>query len=258
MIGVIDSGSGGVNVILECMKYYNEDYVFLVDNKNCPYGNKNPKLLKEILTNNVNYLTNNYDLDLIILACNTISALVDYKIMLENKVPILKTIPHIKEIKKNWKNILIFATKNTLNNNKEIKLLRLNYPQIKSLYIKDIPKDIDEYLSRESNKSLEKINKKLNKYLLLNKFKNINIVVLGCTHFKYIKNNIQQNIDNDIKFFDCEERVAKISKWLVRKNKKLNTIKIVLTQEDEDLQNTIIKRLGISDHECLNFCTKVK
>ena len=53
MIGIIDSGSGGINVIKECQKYYNEDFVYLVDNKNCPYGNKPHEEVRDIVLNNI-------------------------------------------------------------------------------------------------------------------------------------------------------------------------------------------------------------
>ena len=45
MIGFIDSGVGGLNVMNECQKLFGEDFVFLCDNKNAPYGNKNIKKL---------------------------------------------------------------------------------------------------------------------------------------------------------------------------------------------------------------------
>ena len=78
MIGVIDSGSGGVNVIKECLKYFKQDFVYLVDNLNCPYGNKPIEKLKKIVLGNINYLIKNYDIDFIILGCNTASSVLDY------------------------------------------------------------------------------------------------------------------------------------------------------------------------------------
>lgn len=246
MIGVIDSGSGGINVILECTKYYNEDFVYLVDNKNCPYGNKSQKLLKEILNKNIKFLIDNYDLDLIIIACNTISALIDYSFMLEYKIPILKTSPNIKNIKKNGENLLVFATKNTIFYNKELKLLKLNYPKVRFLYIKNLPKFIDNYLT-ESSKNNELYLNKLLKSKFNKRYKNISIISLGCTHFKHIQKNIQNNIKQNIDFWKCEEKVAKNSKWLVRKNKKQNSIKILLTNFDKKLASGIKKLAHIEN-----------
>ncbi len=257
MIGIIDSGSGGANVILECMKYYNQDFVYLVDNKNCPYGNKKREELIKILNCNINFLINNYDLDFIILACNTLSSLADYKIMQSYKLPILKTMPNIKVAGK--ERILIFATKGTLKNCKEIKYAKNNY-KIETLQIKGLPKVIDCFLSENSeenerkllillNKKFckRKINKKLkfNYFNIKNKYKNITYISLGCTHFKHIEPFLINILGKRIKFYNCEEIVAKNSKWLIRKNKKNSTIKLILTQKDDKLES-VIKNLFTS------------
>ena len=96
MIAILDSGAGGANVIKACKKLYNQDFVYFVDNKNCPYGNKNAVVLKQIIFENLKYLTDNYDLDFIILGCNTASSLMDAEDLLKFKVPIIKTYPDIK------------------------------------------------------------------------------------------------------------------------------------------------------------------
>lgn len=245
VIGVIDSGSGGVNVIKECLKYYNEEFIYLVDNKNCPYGNKPPEELKKILANNIEYLIKNFDLDFIIIACNTISAFVDYKTMQNYKTPILKTVPQVTN---NGNDFLIFATKGTINNSKDLRLFKLNYPKLKTLYIKDLPKLIDEKLSKNTPEIEENLKKTLkNAYFFKNKlkkrYKNIKYISLGCTHFKYIENMICNIFNNKISIFHCEENVARVSRWLIRKNKKESSFKIILTREDENFYNKIIKLL---------------
>lgn len=234
VIGIIDSGLGGANVILECIKYYNEDFVYLIDNKNCPYGNKDTRLLKQILNDNICYLKQNFDLDFIIIACNTLSSLFDHNSMLEEKLPVLKTFPKVEKVKNKGKEVLIFATKNTLKNSKQIKYLKLNYPKIKMVSIKGLAKEIDNFLINNNPKN---ITKKIKNKLKLNK---INYISLGCTHFKYIENIIKNNTENKgLQVFNCEEIPAKNSKWLLRKNKNKNTIKIILSQENEQLMETV-------------------
>jgi glutamate racemase len=129
-------------------------------------------MLKDILKTNINYLQDNYNLDFIIIACNTISTLVDYSLMLNCKIPILKTVPKIKNIKNGGKNILVFATKNTIKNCKELKLIKFNYPKIKTLQIKNLPKLIDNYLAEKTKENNYEIEKILKYYFLNNiKFK---------------------------------------------------------------------------------------
>ncbi len=251
MIAVIDSGSGGANVIKECLKHYNYDFVYLVDNKNCPYGDKPAKLVKEIVLKNIKILLKKFDIDFIILGCNTASSLIGYVELEQIKCPILKTLPDFKSIIKQKGEKLIFATKSTIKNSNYVKFYMFNYKDIKTLYIKELPKHIDNYLSNKTNENYEKLqkiikndvffSKKLKKY-----YKKVKNIALGCTHFKYIENNINQIFNNDIKFFYCEKEVACVSKMLIKKQKKKSSIKILLTKPDEKLKSTIIQILNKS------------
>lgn len=245
MIAVIDSGSGGANVINACKKYYNEDFVYLVDNKNCPYGNKSPQEVKNIVLKNIDYLIKNFDLDLIIIGCNTASALIDFDDMLELKIPILKTKPDMIALIKSKGIKILFATKNTIKNSNYVKYFLANYDDVRAIYVKGLPKDIDTKIATNSSKNEEKIAKKLKKCLFFNKkLKNTcNYMALGCTHFRFIKKEILQYFNDKIAFFECENQVAKLSKFLIRKNKTVSTYKVVLTQEDDNLKNEILKNL---------------
>lgn len=241
VIGILDSGAGGINVVLECMKYYTQDFIYLLDNKNCPYGNKEKDELIRILNNNINYLLKNYNLDLIIIACNTLSSLVNYEDLLKYKIPVLKTIPQLNNLKKQGEEVLVFATKNTIKNCKELKLIKNNYTGIKTLNIKGLAKIIDNYLSKKNEQKLKSVLKEefLYKNKLKNKYKNIKIIALGCTHFNHIQCFLNEIFNNKISYLCCEENVAKNSKWLIRKNAKNSTLKLVLTKQDEKLEDVV-------------------
>lgn len=245
MIAVIDSGSGGINVINECKKYYNEDFIYLVDNKNCPYGNKSPQEVKDIILKNIDYLIKNFDLDLIIIGCNTASALIDFDDILKLKIPILKTKPDMLTLAKSKGVKILFATKNTIRNSNYVKYFLSNYDDIHMIYIKGLPKDIDAKIATNSSKNEEKIAKKLKKCLIFDKKlkKTCNYMALGCTHFRFIKKEILQYFNDKITFFECENQVAKLSKFLIRKNKTVSTYQVILTQEDDNLKNEILKNL---------------
>ncbi|MBE7082959.1 MAG: hypothetical protein E7378_04765 [Clostridiales bacterium] len=244
MIGIIDSGSGGINVITECTKYYNEDFVYLVDNKNCPYGNKPKKIVKQIVIDNINFLIKTYDVDFIILACNTASGILDHNKMLEYKTPILKTKPNFDNINSKQK-YLLFATKNTIKNSPYVKYYLANYKNIKTLHIKNLPKQIDENLANNNKKNQKKLIKMLkNAFFNKNKFKSIKILSLGCTHFKHIQNELFDIFNKKVKILNCENNVAKLSKFLVRKNKNKSSIKVIMTKDDQKLKQAILKMLS--------------
>ena len=117
MIGFIDSGVGGINVLAECSKIFNEDFIYLCDNKNAPYGNKSKKKLYKITKNNIDYLIEKYNVDIVVLACNTLSFCVGKKIKKEYSIPIILMQMNENKINKLKKDVLFFATKNTIKNN---------------------------------------------------------------------------------------------------------------------------------------------
>ena len=249
MIGIIDSGAGGVNVIVECLKFYNDDFIYLVDNKNCPYGDKNVKEIRRIVISNIKSLTNMYKVDFIILACNTASAILSADDLLTLKIPIIKTYPDVKNLCE-YKNGILFATKNTLENSNLIKYYKNHY-QFKLMNIKNLAKEIDENIKNnyENNEKIQKILKKelKNNNKLKNKYKNISCIALGCTHFKYIKNNLNNLFNKNINYLDCEREVALNSSYLIKGNKTHSSIKVVLTKEDKQLKFAL-------EHVLHNLC----
>lgn len=257
MIAVIDSGSGGANVIKECLKLFNEDFIYLVDNKNCPYGNKKIEDLKQILIKNINFLLKNYNIDIIIVGCNTLSSILTYKDLERIKCPIVQTYPDIKTLIKNKGKTIIFATKNTIKYSKIVRYYLLNYPNVKTLSVKNLPKCIDDAISENYTQNMKKIEKMLKKCLFFNKkiknkYKNVKNIALGCTHFKHITKQIDDvftNINNltnkcndstyNINFSYCENLPAKLVKMMIKNNKKTYSINVLLTRKDDTLQKAI-------------------
>lgn len=219
MIALIDSGVGGVNILARCVTFLPNDYVLLVDNLNAPYGNLSKKRLFNITKKNIDFLIKKYKIEAIILACNTLSFTIFDKIKNEYNIPIIKMQFDESKINKNKKEILFFATKNTIKNNK--KLIDKN--NWKPLYVKDLPLFIDNNINKLDNIK-NKINKKIK-----NK-KNINTIVLGCTHFLLIKKQLKE-IFPFAKFYDNSQDVICELKKNV-KPKQTKSVHIVLTRKD--------------------------
>ncbi len=218
MIGFIDSGVGGLNVMCECQKLFDEDFIFLCDNKNAPYGNKKHKDLFNIAKKNIEYLIKHYNIKVCVIGCNTISYTVGEKLQNYFNIPILLTkVPEIL-LKKSDNKTLFFGTKNTI---KKIQQINENN-NAKYLYIKNLPKKIDNNLN-----NVEKIEKILKKYLLNKKFSEIKSIILCCTHFYTIK-KIIKNILPNVQVVDYTKDIA----LQVKKNvegKMSSSFHIVLT-----------------------------
>ena len=74
MIGVFDSGYGGLTILKDFLEHLPQyDYLYLGDSARAPYGNKSLKIIYECTRQAVDFLFNR-GAELIILACNTASA----------------------------------------------------------------------------------------------------------------------------------------------------------------------------------------
>lgn len=74
MIGLFDSGSGGLSVLREIVRLLpDEKYVYYSDNAHCPYGEKSPEYIRERCREIVRLLLDK-GADIIVVACNTATA----------------------------------------------------------------------------------------------------------------------------------------------------------------------------------------
>jgi len=190
-IGVFDSGIGGTTVLAEIKKLLpNEEYRYIADSKNCPYGEKSDEELKIIVMKNVNKLKK-WGAKIIVIACNT--ATTRCISFLRQKYPELKFIgtePAIKlAANTDAKNILVLATPGTIASERTKFLLKENQKPGQNITLLACPglaDTIEEYYQSDHTPIRAKLTE-----LLANTPKTPEIIVLGCTHYSLIKDNIQ-------------------------------------------------------------------
>ncbi len=230
MIGVFDSGVGGLTVLKSLLKQLpNYDYIYLGDNARTPYGNKTKEEVYEYTRQAVDFLFKQ-GCDLIIVACNTASALALRKIQQEylpKKYPGKKILgvvrPMAEAIAKNHhtKKIGIIGTKATIKSKiypKEIKALNNKlkiYCQSAPLLVPLIESGWDD--PREVKETIEKYLKPLKKA-------KIDLLVLGCTHYPYLEKQICQTMGKGCKIYNSGEIVAKSLKDYLKRHKELAII----------------------------------
>ena len=74
-IAIVDSGIGGISVLNKLIKRYQSgNYIYFADNLYMPYGTKSKAEIKERILNIIDNLKQNYQVDMIIIACNTASS----------------------------------------------------------------------------------------------------------------------------------------------------------------------------------------
>ena len=95
-IGIFDSGLGGLTVMKQLINHLpNESFIFFGDTAHVPYGNKSPASIQEFTIAIIKFL-NSHSVKLIIVACNTASAVAIKEIQRQSKVPIVGVINPLK------------------------------------------------------------------------------------------------------------------------------------------------------------------
>ena len=205
-VGIFDSGIGGLTTYKEIKKLLpNENYIYYADTKNNPYGSKTQDELKQITKNIVNKLITK-GAKIIVIACNTATTnCIEY---LRKEFPntiFIGTEPAIKvACDNNFKNILVLATPTTINSERTNELVITNKKEYENFYL--VP--CNGLANAIEINDQEKIDKLLNEILTPYQNKNIDAIVLGCTHYPLIKNKIQNYFKN-AKLIDGNKGVAK-------------------------------------------------
>ena len=204
-IGIFDSGIGGFTILNSLLKTRKDVEVFyLADTKRIPFGNKNYKEIRLIAKEICNFFEDK-NLDALLIACNTTNACaLD---ILENnlKVPCFDLINSVSEIVD--KQIIgVLATQTTVKSSFYKKAISLKKENSKILQ-KECPELVREIEKEKLN--FDRLNYLLDLYLkpLLNK--NIQELILGCSHYPLIYDLLRKKIDSNIKIIDPSSALIK-------------------------------------------------
>ena len=231
-IGIFDSGIGGITVLKEILKILpNENYIYYSDSKNNPYGDKNDKQINELCENIVKLFIKQ-KCKAIVIACNTASAKSAHYLRKKyTNIPFIAIEPAYKMVYDYAYSepTLVMATKGTIESEK-FNLLYHTYDNHKTILLPCIGlADVIE----EGNK--EKIRKYLKEHLETYRG-NVKNVVLGCTHYPLIQEEIQEVL-GQVTFFNGAPYLAKHLKQVLEEKNLINNKNIKSTIQFIDSSN---------------------
>ena len=250
-IAVIDSGVGGISVLKELIKVLpNENFLYFGDNVNAPYGTKTSDEVKNIMINNVSELIRR-GAKAIVIACNTATAasIAELRDMYKD-FSIIGIEPAIKPAvlyKKN-SNILVMATPLTLKEDKFLALLN-RFSQDANIITLPCPGLME--LVEEGKISGPETEEFLNNLFEDIKKEHIDSVVLGCTHYPFVKNAIKKVLGEDIKIFDGGEGTSRetqrklLENNIENKSGKNGEIIIECSDSKKDIKELSYKLLNL-------------
>ncbi|MDY3361014.1 MAG: glutamate racemase [Clostridium celatum] len=222
-IGFLDSGVGGLSVMKEAIKIMpNENYIYFGDSKNAPYGVKSTKEIRDLTFKAVEFLISKGIKGLVV-ACNTAtSAAVRELRTVYPDMPLVGIEPAIKpavELGRDGK-ILIMATPMTIKQDK-FKLLLDKYKD--KAEIVPIPcAGLMEFIESGVLDGIELeyyLKEKLSDY----SSENVSSVVLGCTHYPFVKDSISKILGKNVEVIDGGEGTAREIKRRLAEKSLLNT-----------------------------------
>ncbi len=201
-IGIFDSGIGGLTVVKRIISMFpNENIVYFGDTARVPYGTKSNSTVIEYAIQDTRFLINK-NVKLIIVACNTASSVALQQLKTNFNIPVIGMInPGAKLALKKTKNkrIGVIGTNATINNkaySNELKKLDNSLSVFEKACPLFVPLAEEGWLNHKATKLIAE------EYLSELIEKEIDTLILGCTHYPLLAEIIQEVVGNNVTLID--------------------------------------------------------
>jgi len=207
-IGIFDSGVGGLTVFHEIKKALpHKDIVYFGDTARVPYGSKSRGTIIQYSLQNMIFLLQQH-IKLLVVACNTSSAYAVEELKKHSSIPIIGVImPGAKKALNvsNNKRIGIIGTEGTIKSNSYEKALK-SLDDTCEVFSKPTPLLVPLV---EENWITHKVTKEIiEEYLQEFLEKDIDTIIMGCTHYPVLKNVIREVVGDNMSLVDSAESIS--------------------------------------------------
>ncbi len=207
-IGVFDSGLGGLTVLRELRKALpNERFIYLGDTARTPYGSKGRETIYRYARECAHFLLSQ-QVKMLVVACNTVSAVALDQLALDISVPIVGTIePAAQEVKNlsDARCVAVIGTQATIASaSYEAALIRADVqaqilPKACPLFVPLVEQGMYEG---------EIVDKIIELYLADIRGRNADTIILGCTHYPMLVKALRRYLGNQVRIVECSQAVA--------------------------------------------------
>ena len=216
-VGVFDSGVGGVSVLGQLVKTLpGEDFIYFGDTAHAPYGTKPPEEVLGYIRGVMDHLMNQ-GVKAVVIACNTATSVAAATLRAELSLPIIGMEPALKPAAMARKRglILVLATPMTLCLPKFDALMarygegavRLPCPGLMELVEREAFDEAEDYL-RE--------------HLAAFDLNDVDAIVLGCTHYVFLRPVLKSILPPHIQIMDGNEGTARQLRRILERSDLLN------------------------------------
>ena len=222
MIGVFDSGVGGLTVVKEIFKELpGNQIIYFGDTARLPYGTKGADFVKKYSSKITGWLLKK-NAGIVVIACHTVSAWAgDYLKNKYNGVPIFDMISFAsKEVVLNTKNkrVGIIGTPGTIKSNAWSSALKKLDPSLK-IYQQSCPLFVPMVeMGFTGGQVTEKL---VREYLKKIKSAKVDVLVLACTHYPLLEKVIKKVVGPKVKIINPAKITAQEIKKYLKENPQL-------------------------------------
>jgi glutamate racemase len=215
MIGIFDSGIGGLTVVKSLMeKLPGYNMIYFGDTARTPYGSKSPETVVRYALENTDFLLKQ-GAKLIVMACNTVSSVAAGRIAEDYDIPTFEVVTPATEraVKTSNTSIIgVIGTRATVKSGiYEHKIMALK-PEAKVYSVACpllVPLVEEGWMKKPETVMIIK------KYLHPLKVRQIDTLILGCTHYPLLKDKIQRKIGKRVHIIDSSIAIAENVKFFL-------------------------------------------
>lgn len=223
-IGIFDSGVGGLTVLREIMKVLpQEDTIYLGDTARVPYGTKSPETVVRFAREITSFLVNR-DIKLLVVACNTASAVSLDELKAEFPIPIVGVIEpgavRAAAVTVSGR-VGVIGTAGTIRSSAYTKAIKRINPDIEVITAECpmfVPLAEEGWVDNDVARLTASI------YLKELRDKGIDTLVLGCTHYPLLKGIISEVMGEGVTLVDSAAETAKVVKSILDSNSAIRPV----------------------------------
>ncbi len=199
-IGVFDSGMGGISVLGELQRHMpTENYIYYGDSANAPYGAKSAEELIELSIQVSDYLVSQ-GVKAIVIACNTATSAAVQVLRAKYDIPIIGMEPALKPAVEGTENgrVAVMATEVTLREKKFSRLMEnlIQPAPLRRFHVRTWCPCGRRFVCGD------KIEMAIRRCFADVNIEEVTSVVLGCTHFVFLKESVKTVLGDNIKIYD--------------------------------------------------------
>ena len=245
-IGIFDSGLGGLTILKALRRQLpHEDFIYFGDTANVPYGSKSKQTVTRFSVAIARFLETQH-VKLIVVACNTASALALNELRRQCKTPILGVIDPGAQVAVNTtqnRRIAILGTEATIRSKAYEKAVRKKMPKAR-IFQQACPLFVplveENWANTPTAKQIAQI------YLAPIKRSGADTVILGCTHYPILKKMLREVMGKNVRLVDPAQTTAHAVAGLlpVQKSSKRGKLTVYASDDPARFKRLASRLLG--------------